>query len=630
MPHTPRPERRLPAAALLLGVLAVLGFTCYVGGITANSRVEGLPATDAFPALPDAEPPAYREDGPELLVCTDDAEDFAERNEGVQYNDRIANERDYEDCLADGFRDLAAAVAAAEPGTNIQVLPGRYAVEEAVLVETDGLQIEGLGDTPDDVQITANFGADTVLTAYAVEGLYVKGLTFGQARSAAVRLVGVRGAALDAVSAFQSDDTGILVEDSVGVLLTGCRAEAADNAGIRIAYAQADVTGCESTANTAGLEITGDNVNTAATANRLYGNATGLVVTDAGPQSDVTVAENLVYDNNTDDYDRAGTAACDTGADRPESHLCPDRTYPVGVGVLIADTDGVSVTANRIWNQEFTAVAAWGTPGPEGDGNRNTVADNTFGVRDDGRRERNRLDLWWDGVGTGNCFDEPGMHRSSPAALPGCDAVPESSRLLADPLRTLKTWQCGLDGTAADLPAGCDWFGARFTDRLEFQAAAVFAAALLFLTGAGWLAAVRAPDPPLAGQMTFSAIGTGAGGLLLLLAVWSGRADYEALAIGLWGIGWLLAGRSWFRCGMRTLGFLTGVIGLLAVLDGVDRGLWTVTPTPVSPSWLWLVLLPLWTLIALASAFGPRRREEEPSPIERTPVTAPSHDRWDW
>jgi hypothetical protein len=123
---------------------------------------------------------------------------------------------------------------------------------------------------------------------------------------------------------------------------------------------------------------------------------------------------------------------------------------------------------------------------------------------------------------------------------------------------------------------------------------------------------------------------TGAGGLLLVLAVWSGRADYEALAIGLWGFGWLLAGRSWRQCGMAFFGLFTSLIGAVAVLDAVDRAVWTLPFVPVSPAWAWVALLPLWTLAALSLAFGPRRREEERPVVERTPVTAPPNDRWDW
>ncbi|MEU6857815.1 NosD domain-containing protein [Glycomyces sp. NPDC046736] len=625
IPLRPRPERRLPMLAFMTCVLAALTLSCYLGGLAIDARVA---QPESFPALAEAEPPAYRSDGPRLLVCTEDATVFTERNEGVNYNDRIANERTYEDCLAEGHRDLASAVAAAEPGTNIAVLPGRYTVDETILVETADLQIEGLGDSPDDVQITARFNADFVLNGYATTGLYLKGIAFGQAGVAALRLAGVQGAALDTVSAFQSEDSGLLVEDSIGVALNACRATQADGAGIRIAFAQAEITGCEATGNSVGLEITGDNVNAVATANRLHGNATGLVVADTGTNAEITAADNLLYGNNAE-YDR--TAAC--GAEPAKRDWgsgvrCPDTVYPSGIGLLVAGATDTTATGNRIWNQQTAAIATWGAPGQATGlgGDRNAFTDNIFGIREDNQRERNRLDLWWDGVGVDNCFDEPQAHRTAPSVLPGCDSG--VSRAFGDPLRTLKVWQCGIGGT--EVPEGCDWYGAQFTSRIEFQAAVVFAAALLFLTGAGWLGAARSPNPPRAGQMTFSALGTGAGVMLFVLAVWSGRADYEALAISMWGFGWLLAGRSWYRCGARVFGSFTAMIGLAALLDAFDRGVRSLVIMPVSPAWIWLAMLPIWTLVVLGVAFGPRRREHEPAPVERTPVTARASDSFDW
>jgi hypothetical protein len=609
---------------------AAIALSCMIGGNLADIRADGNPPRDNDQA--EVEPPAYRTDGPALYVCTENAADFAERNEDIDLR-RVENERLYEECLASGYRDLASAIAAAAPGTRILVLPGRYEVAETVRIDRiDDLQIEGLGDGPEDVLLSGGFALDTVLQADGVTGLYLRNLTLGQAREAGLRLDRVESAAVDAVAATQSGGYGLHVTGSDGVALTGCRAELADDAGIAIESSSATVEDCESNGNLTGILASGYGT-VDISSNRVHGNTTGIVVTDTDEFASVEVAANLVYTNNTGHYDRLGTGACTDLADRDwtEGLLCPERTVPRGIGILLADTAYARVTGNRVWNQDTAAVATWGTGGVKGgEGDGNTFADNTFGVRDDGQRERNRLDLWWDGTGSGNCFDEPNAFRTFPASLPDCDGANTPSRLVGDPLRALKLWQCGLGDAATGVPAGCDWFGARFTDRLEFQAAVVFAAALLFLTGAGWLAAARTENPPRAGRMTFSAIATGAGGLLLVLAIWSGRADYEALAIGLWGVGWLLAGRSWRQCGMPFFGLFTSLIGAVAVVDAVDRAVWTLPVVPVAPAWIWVALLPLWTLIALSLAFGPRRREEEPPPVERTPVTAPSHDRFDW
>ncbi|GAA2140782.1 right-handed parallel beta-helix repeat-containing protein [Glycomyces algeriensis] len=634
MPPAPRPQHRLAMAVFVLIAFAGIGLS---GLLAAQGRVDVLPYPDVPVYERTIEPPVYREDGPYLLVCPADPEAFAARNEGVEYLRRLENERLYEECQDSGFPSLPAALAQSEPGMRVLILPGDYTLDEPARVPEDleNLQIEGRGDGPEDVLLSGRFALDTVMEVDGAPGLYLKGFTLGQAREKALGLLSW-GATVEAVAAVQSGGAGIHLSGSRAVVLTDCRAESADTAGILIEESDADVSGCEATGNTVGVWYWGSSATGRIAGNRLHGNTTGIAVEHTGARPEipgVDVADNLIYGNNTDHYDHLGTAACRAPLDERAwgEVLCPDFAVPAGVGLLVAESDKLTATGNRIWDQQTAAIAAWGGTGTDfqASGDQNTFSGNTFGIREDGQRQRNRVDLWWDGTGTDLCFDEPGAFRSSPAVLPDCDATLQPSRIAGDPMKTLKVAVCGVDRTE-ELPDGCDWFGARFTDRLEFQAVVVFAASLLFLTGAGWLAAARTDDPPRAGRMTFSAMATGAGGLLLVLAVWSGRADYEALATGLWGFGWLLAGRSWRQCGMVFFGLFTGLIGAVAVLDAVDRAVWTLPFVPVAPAWIWAALLPLWTLVALSLALGPRRREEEPIPVERTPVTAPAHDRFDW
>lgn len=577
------PLRRIALASAAFGALAA------VLAAPASAQEEG-------------EPPDYREDGPYLLVCIEDEELFSDRNDELDYNQRTINELLYEECVEDGYRSLAEALEAAEPGTRIQMLPGQYTVDETIAVEADDLQIEGLGDGPGEVVLTA--GADTVLTAAGVTGLYLKGFTVSGANTG-LRLSGVDGAVLEQVRAAENSGDGIAVADSTYVELTGCVAEDNGGSGIAIDSSEAAVTECEATGNLAGLTKTGSG-EVHVSDNLLHGNATGLIVRDTTGGHRLEARGNHVYDNNAES---TGTA-------------------PGGVGVLLAETNDNHITGNHIWNQQTAAVAVWGDPAiDDATSHDNRIEANTLGYRDSGQPSRNRLDVWWDGQGEGNCFDQPALHHTSPAVLPDCGEGPAPARLMPDPVKTLKLWQCGLD---AEAPTGCDWFGAKFTDRLEVQFGVLFAAALLFLTGVGWLGAARSPEPPPPMSMTFSAIATGCGALLFLLASWSSRADYTALAIGLWGFGWILAGRSWFSSGLSVFGALTSLIGGLAILDAIDRGVWIIPVLPIPPAWMWLALLPLWMPLALFSIVRRRRDPERATSVERTPSTIPAYNRFDW
>lgn len=582
------PLRRIALASAALGAMAA-------ALAAPASAQEGA---DSPPELPD-----YREDGPYLLVCIDDQELFDERNDEVGYNQRTVNELLYTECVEEGgYASLAEAVAAAEPGTRILILPGQYSVEETVAVAVDDLQIEGMGSTSGEVVLTADSRA--ALTADGVSGLYLKGFTVTGATTG-LELDGVDGAVVEQVRAAGNTGDGIAVTDSTAVDLTACAAEDNGGSGIAIESSEVAVAECESSGNLAGITKSGSGA-AVIEDNRLHGNATGLIVRHTGDDHRLEARGNHVWDNNADSAD----------------------TVPGGVGILLAEAFDNTVTGNTVWNQQTAAIAVWGDPGFEhAPSHHNRVEANILGVSDTGQRFRNRLDLWWDGQGEANCFDEQNLHHTSPAVLPDCGDGPAPDRLLTDPVKTLKLLQCGVD---VETPTGCDWFGAKFTDRLEVQIAVLFAAGMLFLTGLGWLGAARSADPPPPMSMTFSAIATGCGALLLVLASWSSRADYEALAIGLWGFGWILAGRSWFSSGMSVFGALTSLIGGLAVLDAIDRGVWIIPVMPVPPAWMWLVLLPLWALLALFSIVRRRPRPEPASTVERTPSTIPAYNRFDW
>ncbi|WP_100447582.1 right-handed parallel beta-helix repeat-containing protein [Glycomyces xiaoerkulensis] len=599
--------------------------------------VAGTAAAIGAPAhAQETESPEYRDEGPYLLVCIDDEEDFTARNEEVGYNRRLRNERLFAECQDDGYESLADALAA-EPGpeSRILVLPGRYTVEETITVDgAEDLQIEGLGDGPADVQFAAGYAAESVITSDDSTGLYLKGFTVLQARGNGLELTGAEGATVEGVAGTRNGGHGLRIDDSAGVRMADCGATQNDGAGIAIEDVAAEIEGCESNGNHIGLLDTGRS-RAFLTSNRLHDNTTGLVVTESAGDHHLEARSNAIFDNNADHYGRLDGAAC-TGPleerDWSTGLLCPSRTFPSGVGVLVAQSSGTLFAGNHLWGQHTAAAMVWGDPDiGEAGADRNRFEGNTFGFRDDGRRDRNRSDLWWDGQGEGNCFSEPGVLHTSPAVMPGCDSGPGPDRLAADPVKTYKVGQCGigpLDGGAP--PAGCDWFGAQFTDRLEFQSAVVFAAALLFLTGTGWFGAARSANPPPPMSMTFSAIATGFAALLMVLAAWSGRADYEALAIGLWGLGWLLAGRSWFAAGLTAFGGFTCLIGGLAVLDAIDRGMWIIPVMPFSPAWLWLLPLPLWVLLALTAVFRRRPKEPEAPAVERTPATIPVYNRFDW
>ncbi|MFD2353622.1 hypothetical protein ACFSTC_36780 [Nonomuraea ferruginea] len=141
---------------------------------------------------------------------------------------------------------------------------------------------------------------------------------------------------------------------------------------------------------------------------------------------------------------------------------------PPGTGVIVAGGNHNVFRNNHLWNNRGAAFQLFGVPAfirGEGDlakqadtSNHNRFEANVLGVAPTGERRPNGRDVWWDGQGTGNCW-QPGVALTTPAALPRCGArAPElsggSDRLLAEPVKIAKLFLCSdFNAAQARLPA---------------------------------------------------------------------------------------------------------------------------------------------------------------------------------
>ena len=105
------------------------------------------------------------------------------------------------------YPSIAAAVAAASPGSIVQVAPGRY--DEEVEVATPRLTIEGASGEAAAVILDGGYRREVGIAATA-DGLVVRGLTVQRYLTAGVSIAGVGSRAED-VRAVDNEGTGVQV-----------------------------------------------------------------------------------------------------------------------------------------------------------------------------------------------------------------------------------------------------------------------------------------------------------------------------------------------------------------------------------------------------------------------------------
>jgi Right handed beta helix region len=392
-----------------------------------------LPATAAAahdertPVYPDGtgSVPGYRTDGPQVLVCKDDAADFASRVAGFPSALKARNEALYAKCLRDGHRHLQAAVDAVRlPQTRILVLPGLYR-EEPSLAEPTGacasieaplagneryqvltyeqqaacphnqnlvavmgkqdLQIEGTGAGPLDVIVDAQYQRLNAIRADRADGFYLRNLTTQRTTFNGVYILETDGFVIDRALGRWNDEYGFLTFADDHGLYTDCEAYGNGDSGVYPGAASdlnrsrghdvdryaIEIRRCYSHHNTLGYSGTaGDSV--WAHDNRFVDNATG-VATDSAfpdhpgmPQNHALFQRNVIADNNQDYYRfvRDGTCARPYAERGYENGVvCPAVGLPVGTGVINPGGNYNTWQGNWVYGNAYAGFVTSWVPG---------------------------------------------------------------------------------------------------------------------------------------------------------------------------------------------------------------------------------------------------------------------------
>jgi hypothetical protein len=340
--------------------------------------------------------PAYRTDGPRLLVCKTDRAEFEARVADFPAPLRERNIALFEACQRDGHRHLQEAVnAVRQPGMNILVLPGVYLEEPslaapsgscatldapmsgnglyqvlsweqqlecpnnqnlvAVLDKTD-LQIEGTGAGPGDVIVDGQFQRLNAIRADRSNGFYLRNMTVQKTTFNAVYVMETDGFVIDTVVGRWNDEYGFLTFADDHGLYTDCEGYGNGDSGIYPGAASdlnrdrghdvdryaIEIRRCHSHHNLLGYSGTAGN-SVWAHDNVFTDNSAG-VATDSAfpnhpglPQNHAKFERNVIGDNNQDYYRyvRDGTCAKPYAARGYESGVvCPAVGLPAGTGVL--------------------------------------------------------------------------------------------------------------------------------------------------------------------------------------------------------------------------------------------------------------------------------------------------------
>ncbi len=239
---------------------------------------------------------------------------------------------------------LQEALINAQPGDVIELAAGRFALDDGLSLDVDGVTVRGSGMHATVLDFAGQKGAgegllvtsdDVTLRDFAVEDAHGDGIKSKGADRVVYRRVRVtwNGGPKETNGAY-----GIYPVQSTGVLIDGCVVRGASDAGIYVGQSH-DITVRHSlaTENVAGIEIENSR-NALVTANMVTGNTGGILVFDL-PGLPVMGGGNTVIEKNL-------VVANDTPNFAPKGNIVAG--VPRGTGVMIMANDGVLVEGNTL------------------------------------------------------------------------------------------------------------------------------------------------------------------------------------------------------------------------------------------------------------------------------------------
>jgi len=324
------------------------------------------------------------------------------------------------------------AVDAAGPNQTIVIEPGIY--HESIVVDKPGIKLIGKRDPHGQGVIIENPGDEEngIFVSDNGDGFMLARVTVRNFEENGVLMIRVNRFVLSFVDTINDGEYGLFPVLSSQGLIFHCSAQYHSDAGIYVGQSQF-VNIFKSTAfgNVNGFEIENSS-DIKVHQNYGYNNTSGLTVVllpqlTVKSSSNISIVHNRFIDNNLPNFADPDDIAA---------------AVPTGSGMLVIGSDNVTIMQNEVTGNDFLGIGIGSTtlitalagippevidvePDPDGvEVKHNTVLDNGdsppplpppltgLGV-----------DLFWDGSGTANCWQNNTFETSFPPVLPDCREI---------------------------------------------------------------------------------------------------------------------------------------------------------------------------------------------------------------
>lgn len=312
------------------------------------------------------------------------------------------------------FSTIQKAVDAAPAGATVKIKPGKYTEGVDVKADKDNLTILGLGTKPEEVVLEGK-GAKRPDGNPAQNGIFVDGADNVTMRNMTAQnypangffVRNCDGYVMDRLIAGFNRAYGLYAFNCIGGRMTYSKGFGHGDSAFYIGQTPFQenpkpslISHVEGYENVLGYSGTNSKYVTIQFS-EFYNNGAGVAPNTLGsekfpPAQDGRVTDNLVYWNNFN-YFKAGSTV------KPLPAATGSFQYPTGVGIVLLGTTNWDIRANLVFGNFKWGIMTVSDPTYAPATNRNNkVRFNVMGAAFD---DANGTDVWGDGAGSGNCWE---------------------------------------------------------------------------------------------------------------------------------------------------------------------------------------------------------------------------------
>jgi len=339
------------------------------------------------------------------------AREIARRVNRSVKEEQVEERRDPRVLKVEVGESIQSVIDQARAGDTVQIPYGIYS--ESLVVDEPDILIVGIPNEEGaypilDGRSELTNGVTVLGDSFEMESLELRGFT-----NAGLLVKNSRGVYLHDLSLMGSGTFGLFVELCSSVRLERVSVKGMKSAGVYAGSSDdVSITEVDASGNAIGIELE-NSVEGKIFANQVYENAVGILIALQPHLPSKISLHNQVYKNRIENNNMES--------------VMPQKSLS-GTGVLILAADHVELRENSFKGHKYAGFAVYSLTG-EFAGNEMDVGVNPeFLSAKDNLYIGNTMDIFWDGSGVGNVFDEHNVF-SSPRILPTSSWVEPAYRI---------------------------------------------------------------------------------------------------------------------------------------------------------------------------------------------------------